>query len=348
MRSGDFKSRFSDHTKLVDHPVDRIWYAIVLVVLVTLPFYASLYQIGLATIVLYTLIAALGLNVLTGFTGLISLGQTGFIMLGAYAYAIGTTRLGLHPGLAFILSGIVPAIAGLIVGIPSLRLKGLYLAITTLAFSYIVASLINFGGDFTGGARGIFVDRPVILGVDFGEDRVLYWFSLAVAILTLIAVLNIRRSRMGRAFMAIRDNDTAAVSMGISLVGYKLLAFTISSFIAGIAGAIMVNFIFFANVEGFPFLLSIEAVAILIVGGLGSVLGVVLGTLFIMLLPEVSTALLKSASSITGWEVSTAAMEIKGIIYGVAIIAFVLIDPRGLVGIWTDIKRLWVNRPLRF
>jgi branched-chain amino acid transport system permease protein len=148
--------------------------------------------------------------------------------------------------------------------------------------------------------------------------------------------------------MAIRDNDIAAVSMGISLTFYKLLAFTISSFIIGLAGGLMVLFINFANTEGFPFLLSIEAVAILIIGGMGSVLGTVLGTVFIMLLPEVITQLFDAVGAVTGKQLTTSLLEVKGILYGGAIVFFLMLDPRGLVGMWLDVKRWWVNRPLRY
>ncbi|MES2534266.1 MAG: branched-chain amino acid ABC transporter permease [Pseudomonadota bacterium] len=348
MRSGYFKKSFIEQLDLTDSFAERCWFAAVLAALIILPMFASPYLLGHMTTILYTLVAALGLNVLTGFTGLVSLGNVAFLILGAYGYAIGTTRFGLHPLLAFGLAGIVPAVAGLLVGVPSLRLKGLYLAITTLAFTYIINSVILAGGDFTGGARGIMVPRPKAFGIDFSSERALYWLCLGVAVLTLLVVLNIRRSRLGRAFMAIRDNDTAAVSMGISLTTYKLLAFTISSFFAGISGALMVLFINFANVEGFPFLLSIEGVAILIVGGLGSVLGVVLGTVFIMTLPELSTQALGAISAASGQQLTTGALEIKGILYGAAIVGFLLLDPRGLVGLWVDLKRLWVSRPLRY
>jgi len=348
MRSGYFKTRFVQHLDLADTNGKRIWYGTVLIFLVALPSFASPYTVGFATTVMYTLVTALGLNVLTGFTGLVSLGNVAFVMLGAYGYSISTTRYGVHPLIGFAFAGIVPAVAGLLVGLPSLRLKGLYLAITTLAFTYIVTALILAGGNFSGGSLGIMVPRPIAFGIDLSSDRALYWFSLVIAILTLICVLNIRRSGLGRAFMAIRDNDTAAVSMGISLTRYKLLAFVISSFIVGLGGALMVLFINVANVEGFPFLLSIEAVAILIVGGMGSVLGTVLGTVFIMTLPELSTQLLSTIGVMTGRQVTTRAMEIKGILYGCAIVGFLLADPRGLVGIWIDLKRLWESRPLRY
>ncbi|MFC6284834.1 MULTISPECIES: branched-chain amino acid ABC transporter permease [Polaromonas] len=348
MQSGNFKQSFSEQLNLTDSNAVRLWYAVVLAALVALPFVASPYLTGFFTTVLFTLVGVLGLNVLTGFTGLVSLGHVAFLVLGGYAYAITTVRFGLHPLLAFGLAGVVPAVAGLVVGIPSLRLKGLYLAITTLAFTFIVYSLILAGGDFTGSGRGLMVPRPVIFGIDFSSERALYWLCLALTLATLLGVLNIRRSRLGRAFMAIRDNDQAAVAMGISLTKYKLLAFVISSFLTGISGALMVLFINFANVEGFPFLLSIEAVAILIVGGIGSVLGTVIGTIFIISLPEVSTQLLGAVSAAFGWQLNSVALEIKGILYGCAIVGFLMLDPRGLVGLWIDLKRLWTSRPMRY
>jgi len=348
MRSGYFKERFVQQLELTESPAERLWFVSVFAVLVALPAYASPFVLGHMTTILYTLVAALGLNVLIGFTGLVSLGNVAFLILGAYGYAIGVTRFDLHPVLAFMLAGIVPAIAGLVVGFPSLRLKGLYLAITTLAFTYVVHSLINMGGDLTGGARGIMVVRPQVFGIDFASERALYWLTLGVALLTLFSVINIRRSRLGRAFMAIRDNDIAAVSMGISQAAYKLLAFTISSFFVGLSGGLMVLFINFASVDSFPFLLSIEGIAILIVGGLGSVLGTVLGTIFIVTLPELTTQVLGLASAMIGRQLTTSALEIKGILYGAAIVGFLLLDPRGMVGLWIDLKRLWVSRPLRY
>jgi branched-chain amino acid transport system permease protein len=348
MQSGNFKQSFTEQLALTDSLAVRIWYACLLAALVALPFVASPYVTGFFTTILFTLVGVLGLNVLTGFTGLVSLGHVAFLVLGGYAYAITNVNFGWHPFLAFAMAGIVPAVAGLVVGLPSLRLKGLYLAITTLAFTFIVYSLILSGGEFTGGGRGIMVERPTVFGIDFASERALYWLCLLVSVITLLGVLNIRRSRLGRAFMAIRDNDLAAVSMGISLTTYKLLAFLISSFLTGISGALMVLFINFANVEGFPFLLSIEAVAILIVGGIGSVLGTVIGTIFIVSLPELSNQLLSAVSAVTGVQLNTAALEIKGILYGCAIVGFLLLDPRGLVGLWVDLKRLWVSRPMRY
>ncbi len=318
------------------------------VALIVAPYLLSAYQLSHLTVILFTLVGALGLTVLTGFTGQISLGHVGFLVLGAYSYAIGVTRFGMPPLLALLMSAIVPALAGLLVGIPSLRLKGLYLAITTLAFSFIVNAAIMAGGDFTGAGRGIMIQRPEILGVSLQTDQALYWFCLLIAVLALFATLNLRRTRAGRAMIAIRDNDIAAQAMGINLWRYKLTAFVIASAMTGIAGALMAMYVSFVTVEGFPFLLSIEALAILVVGGLGSVLGTVLGTVFIVLLPEVTTALFSVVGGRLTDLMTTSAHEIKSMLYGVAIIAFLRLDPRGLYGMWHDVRHMWTFWPLRY
>ena len=348
MRSGTYKTRFDELVRLTDSTPVRVWTAALLLALVALPFVATPFVLSHVTVILFTLVGVLGLNVLTGFTGLISLGHVAFLMLGAYGYAIAVTRFSLHPLLAFGVAGAAPALAGLVVGIPSLRLKGLYLAITTLAFAFIVSALILAGGAFTGAAKGIMLLRPTLFGVDLNDDRALYGLCLLAAVLTTVVVLNIRRTHLGRAFVAIRDNDIAARSMGVNLWRYKLLAFVISAFITGQAGALMALYVSFVTVEGFPFLLSIEALAILVVGGIGSVLGVIFGTVFIVTLPELVSALFGLLGGRYAELLTASAHEIKSLLYGVLIIAFLRLDPRGLLGIWHDLRPLWVHWPLRY
>src|SRR3989344_2995056 len=325
MRSGYFKERYSELIVLTDSPAVKAWTGVLLVALVAAPMLLSSYLLSHVTIILFTLVGVLGLTVLTGFTGLISLGNVGFLMLGGYAYAI-----------------------GVIVGIPSLRLHGLYLAITTLAFSYIVSASILGGGSFTGGGRGIQIDRPTLLGVDLSSDRAFYWFCLLMAVLAMLATLNFRRSYIGRALVAIRDNDIAARTMGINLVRFKLLAFLVSAALTGLAGALMGMYLSFISVESYPFLLSIEALAIIIVGGLGSVLGAVLGTVFIVTLPDIFNAAMSLLGGRLSELLTTSAHEIKSVLYGLAIIGFLRFDPRGPRGIWHDIRHAWVYWPLRY
>lgn len=348
MRSGYFKQRYDELLVLTDSSAVKAWTGLLAVALVAAPLLLSPYLLSHMTVILFTLIGALGLMVLTGFAGLISLGHVGFLMLGAYAYAIGVTRLGWPPAAALALSAAVPAVFGLLVGIPSLRLHGLYLAITTLAFSYIVSAVILAGGKFTGAGRGITVERPIVLGMDLSSDRAFYWFCLAMAALAMLVVMNLRRSYVGRALVAIRDNDIAARTMGIGLARYKLFAFLLSAALTGIAGALMGMYMGIVSVESFPFLLSIEALAIIVVGGIGSVLGAVFGTVFIVTMPELLSGLTGALGGRFADLMTTSAHEVKTILYGLAIIAFLRFDPRGLRGMWQDLRHAWVFWPLRY
>ncbi len=348
MRSGNYKESTAELIVLSDSVPVWIWATILVLALAIAPYFLNAYLLSFLILILITGTGVFGLHLLTGSTGLISLGHVGFLLLGAYAYAVPVAKYGASPFLGFLLAGVVPTLASIVVGLPSLRLKGLYLAITTLAFSFIISYLILEMSWLTNGARGISVMRPELLGIGFDSDARFSHLCLFVAIATLFAVLNIERSRVGRAFMAVRDNDIAARTMGINLQAYKLRAFMTSAFISGIAGALFGIYLSFVSVEGFPFLMSIEALAILIVGGLGSTLGAVLGTVFIVLLPEVGRVLLSLLGEHAAKLFSTGANELRSVLYGVAIITFLRFEPRGLVGLWRDVRRLWTNWPLRF
>jgi len=348
MRSGYFKQRYGELVVLTDSKAVKAWTAALLLALVLAPLVLSPFLMAHMTTIFFVAIGALGITVLTGFAGQISLGHVGFLMLGAYTYAIAITRLGLPAELALVAAAVVPSVFGLVVGLPSLRLHGLYLAITTLAFSHIVGAALLAGGNFTGGGRGIVITRPVLFGLDLGSDRAFYWFCLAMCVLAVLVTLNLRRSYAGRAMVAIRDNDIAARTMGINLVRFKLMAFLLSAAITGVAGALMAMYISIVSVESFPFLLSIEALAIIIVGGLGSVLGAILGTVFILTLPEVFSALMSFLGGRYADLMTTSAHEVKTILYGLAIIAFLRFDPRGLRGMWLDLRHAWVHWPLRY
>lgn len=348
MRTRDYKQTYRELVLLTDSAPVWLWSAVLIATLVVAPHVLNAYTLSFLTIILITVVGVLGLNILTGYTGLISLGHVGFLVTGAYAYAVLVSKYQMPPIVGFLGAGVIPALASLIVGAPSLRLKGLYLAITTLAFSFIINTLILEARTVTNGARGIAVKRPEMFGISFESEAAFTYLCLGFAVLTLFATLNIRRSRVGRAFVAIRDNDIAARVMGINLHTYKLLAFVTSAFITGIAGALYGIYLSFVSVEGFPFLLSIEALAILIVGGLGSALGAVLGTVFIVLLPEATRLVFSLFSTQMDALFSTGAQELKSMLYGLVIILFLRFQPRGLVGLWHDVKRTWVHWPLRY
>lgn len=348
MRSGYYKESVAELIALSDSTPVWVWSALLLVGLVAAPYLINSYALSFLILILITGTGALGLHLLTGCTGLISLGHVGFLMLGAYAYAVPVVKYGAAPLWGFLAAGVVPALAAIVVGVPSLRLKGLYLAITTLAFSFIITHVVLSLGWLTNGSRGLALLRPEIFGISFDDDKRFSQLCLFVATLTLLAVLNIQRSRVGRAFIAVRDNDIAARTMGINLQAYKLRAFMTSAFVSGIAGALFGLYLSFVSIEGFPFLMSIEGLAILIVGGLGSTLGVVFGTVFMVLLPEAGRLTLSLLGANAEKLFSTGAHELRTVLYGLAIILFLRFEPRGLAGLWRDVKRLWSNWPLRY
>ena len=346
MRTHHFVESYERQVALCDNPVTWIWVAVLLAGLIAFPLMVGNYFIAMATTVVIAAIGAIGLNLLTGVTGLISLGQAGFLAAGCYTTALLIADYGWPPEFAFLASGVVAAALSVVIGIPSLRLKGLYLAITTLAFSFIITHFLLYAESVTHGPYGVRVENLNFLGLNLAAPIQLFYFTLAVAVLVTLAALNIMRSRVGRAFTAIRDHDVAARVMGISLPRYKLAAFMVSSFIVGLAGGLMAFQFRFINVDLFSLLLSIEALAMIIVGGLGSVAGAILGAVFIVLLPEVTRELLDLLPSSITAMLSTYIYEIRGLLTGLAIIVMLRIEPHGLIGLWRDVKRYWTHWPL--
>lgn len=348
MRTGDFKDSYAGLVALGGSATVWCWMALFGLGLLALPLVAGAYSLTLAVTILVTVVGAIGLNLLTGTTGLISLGQSGFLAIGAYANAILLTDHGWPVWASLPVAGLAAAAISLLVGIPSLRLKGLYLAITTLAFSFIVNYLILYFEDLTHGSNGIFIGEVAIFGFDLSSDRPLYYFASGVAGLVALGALNLGRTRIGRAWLAIRDHDIAARAMGIDLVRYKLLAFFISSFFVGIAGALMSLQIRFINIDTFGFLLSIEALAVIILGGLGSVAGAVLGAVFLTLLPEAIRLALSLVADPNASTYSKYIYEIRAITYGVVIVLFLRFKPDGLIGLWRDVRKFFANWPLAY
>jgi len=346
MRTGHFIESYGRHVALTDNRSVWAWTALLLLALLALPLFAGNYAMSLAVTVCIAAIGAIGLNLLTGVTGLISLGHAGFLAVGCYTTALLIADYGWPPEPALLASGFAAAAASLFIGIPSLRLKGLYLAITTLAFSFIITHFLLYSGELTGGPYGVRVTSRHVFGLDIASQRQLFYLALAVLCLVVIAALNLMRTRIGRAWTAIRDHDVAARAMGISLVRYKLFAFAVSSFIVGIAGGLMAFQFRFINVDLFNLLISIEALAMVIVGGLGSVAGAILGAVFIVLLPEAVRALTDLMPAWAAGASSTYVYEIRGLLTGLAMIVMLRIEPHGLIGIWRKVKRYWTHWPL--
>jgi branched-chain amino acid transport system permease protein len=317
-----------------------------LLIVASAPLILGSHGLNILSVIFVMAIGILGLNLLTGVTGLISLGHAGFLLIGAYSQAILTTDYHLPAWLAIFASGLVAAIASLVVGVPSLRLKGLYLAITTLAFTFIVRHMVLFAENITRGSEGMAVEPLKILGYSIKSDMPFFYVALVMLVFFILITLNIMRSRIGRAWLAVRDHDIAARAMGINLMRYKLLAFMVSAFYTGVAGSLVALQTRYINVDTFSILISIEALAMIIVGGMGRVHGALLGTVLILLLPE----LLNFSFSLAGDRFITLMAdriyEIKGLMYGVVILLFLRLEPEGLAGIWRKAKRFWVQWPL--
>lgn len=345
MRTGHAVEAYPGLIALSTNGVTWSWVGILLIALAAFPLAASGYLLALAGSILIGAVGAVGLNLLTGSTGLISLGQSGFLAIGGYTCALAITRLGLPAELALLLAGVVSGALSLVIGVPSLRLKGLYLAITTLAFSFIVSHVILYAEPITRGPFGVRIPDVSFLGLSIANPVQFYYVALLATIAVVLFTLNLMRSRTGRAWTAIRDQDIAARTMGINLVTYKLLAFVVSSFIVGVAGGLMTFQLRFITADVFGMFLSIEALAMILVGGVGSVGGAILGAIFIVALPDIARFALDVLGA--GMLTSSAQMfEIRGIVTGLIIVAMLRIEPDGLVGIWRNVKRFWSQWPL--
>jgi branched-chain amino acid transport system permease protein len=315
-----------------------------LVLLLTAPLYFSNYWLGVCNLIGITLIAAIGLNILVGYCGQLSIGHAGFIAVGAYTAAILTNRLELPFLVGLICAGLTAGIVGLIFGIPSVRVKGFYLAITTIAAQFIIIWVINHWA-LTGGFTGIKVPYASIGGLVFSSESSQFYLIMVIAALVTFFAKNLARTKVGRAFIAIRDNDLAAEVMGVNLLYYKLLAFFIGCFFAGIAGALLAHWIGFMNAEQFSLTESILYIGMIIIGGLGTTLGPILGVVFIRVLQQALTVELVPFLEETFTTMPAGfATGVTPMLFGLVIVLFLVLEPRGLAHRWALFKaayRLW-------
>ena len=314
-----------------------------LALLLAAPLYLGHYWLGVANLIGITIIAATGLNLLTGYCGQLSIGHAGFIAVGAYTSAVLTNRFELPFLVGIIGAGLMAGIIGLIFGLPSVRVKGFYLAITTIAAQFIIIWVINHWS-LTGGFVGIKVPYASIGGFEFRSETSQFYLIMAIVALCIFAAKNLARTRVGRAFIAIRDNDLAAEVMGINLLYYKLLAFFIGCFMAGIAGSLMAHWIGFLNAEQFSLSESILYVGMIIIGGLGTTIGPIFGVVFLRLLQQVLTVEIVPFLESTNILSSGFATGVTPMLFGLVIILFLILEPRGIAHRWALLKsayRLW-------
>jgi len=346
--AGDFDRSYKQDMAVVRRPWQWVALALGAAVALTAPLWANAYVVTTANTIFYTIITVQGLNVLTGYTGQISLGQAAFMLVGGYTSALVTTHFGLPFPLAVLVAGLVAGLVGLLFGLPSLRVKGFYLAMATLAAQFIIPWVSRHAfPDLLGGTSGrIDVPVPVILGVHFSETSQYYYLSLITLVLTTLAVLNISRSRLGRALVSIRDNDLAAELLGVSLFQYKLRAFFIASFLAGIAGALKAHSQRGVGTEfGYGLEESIILLGMLVIGGLGTNLGPFLGVTTVILLQDLARVVGQFLSELFPAMQSRLLNSFRPIFFGLVLMLFLIFESRGLAHRWQTFKAAWRLRP---
>jgi branched-chain amino acid transport system permease protein len=324
----------------------KFWLGVFILLVAVLPFFLSRYQLSILNEMGIAIIGALGLNLLIGYTGQISLGHGAFVAIGAYTSGFLTGKLDVHFIISLPLSGLMAAVLGLIVGIPSLRLKGLYLALGTLAFGFVIEYIL-FHWDLTQGDLGMAVKRISVGDFQIKTQRQYFYLITTFAFLAVLVAKNIIRSKIGRSFIAIRDRDIAAEAMGISLAKYKIMAFGLSAFYAGIAGCLTAHYNRWIVPGSFDISLSIAYIAMIIMGGLGTVLGSVLGAMLITGIPHgivyIVDLIKDSYPALSGFIV-----DFKLGIFGLVIVGTLLFEPAGLFGIYRRIKVYWKTWPFKY
>lgn len=308
--------------------------------LVAVPLFGNSYHLHVACLFGIIIISATGLNLLTGYTGLISLGHAVFMGVGAYGVAWFSAHTGLPFYVCLPLSGLLAAGAGVVVGLPSLRIKGLYLAIATLAAQFILSFVFNSWEQVTGGRGGTSVAPAQFAGFKLSTEREMYFPIAAAAVGALLFARNLFRTRTGRALIALRDHASAAEVLGVDPRRYQLTAFGVSSFFAGLAGGFMAYFYRVVTPGQFSFQLSLFYLTAIVVGGMGTVQGVLLGAIFMTATPE----LLALAAGVFGSRAAGLLAPAREVLFGLLIVLFLIFEPGGLAGIISRSRNRWQLR----
>jgi branched-chain amino acid transport system permease protein len=335
-----FKTSYLDDIRLLKHSGYTRWYGILIACVLIAPLVLGEFYVGELSQVFVLAIAGIGLMLLIGYTGLASLGHGAFMAIGAYTNTYLITH-GVPFLIALPVAGIVAAAAGIIVAVPANRMTGIYLAIATLAFSQIVEQVVVRWESVTRGFQGMPVPAPEILGHPLSRAWEFYYLCLAVLVLVVIGAINVTRSPTGRAMVAIRDSEISAQSLGVNLLYYKTIAFALSAFITGLAGALLGHKLKFISPDAFNIILSIQLLLMVVVGGLGSIHGAIYGAIFVGGLPQ-AIALMRDY--LPGTIARTPGLE-PGL-FGLVMILIVLFEPLGIYGRWLKIKAYFDYFPL--
>jgi branched-chain amino acid transport system permease protein len=357
-----FKTTYAQDLGIFRDGVQRDWYLALLLGLVVLPLLIPAYLVDVSLVFIYGL-CGLSLMVLAGYTGLVSLGHAAFLGIGAYTHVYVVHDLGLPWVVGVALACVVTAGVGVLVGLPALRMTGVYLSIATLAFALIIQEALTRWERVTGGLKGKAVEKPVVFGVNMGGDAAFYFLCLAFLIGALWLTGNLLRAPTGRAWVAIRDSEIAAQSMGVNLAVYKTSAFAYSAALMGVAGALFAHKIGFLAPDIFTVLLSIQFLLMVVVGGLGSLHGALFGAVFVALLP---VAISQARDSVPAWAGALAApfgkeagsaaflavdqfVKKPGLepgLFGLILVLFILFEPLGVYGRWRKIQLYFSTFPL--
>jgi branched-chain amino acid transport system permease protein len=341
LRWGTFQENYAQDMAIFRTRLHRGMLFAFLLFLITCPLFLSDRMLTVMTMIGIAIISVHGLNILTGYCGQISIGHVGFMAVGAYISAILTAKLGWSFWAALPCAALAAGMAGLIFGLPSLKIRGFYLIMATIAAHFIILWVVLHLRSITGGADGLAVPKPRIGSFVLKSKASYFYLVMAFSCLATFLAINIVRTRAGRAFVAIRDNDLAAEVMGINLWSYKLQAFFIGCVYAGVAGALLVHYYAFASVDQFPFMDSVWYLGMLIVGGMGSTSGAIFGAVSLKLLDELVTIVGPILSAAVA---AQAAASLALISRGLIIILFLIFEPRGLAHRWGMIKayfKLW-------
>jgi len=303
------------------------WIIAVIIILV-LPLFLGKYTVFLLSLLAIYALVALGLNLLMGYTGQIAAGHAGFLALGAYFTAIiGDNLQWLPCPVILLLAGIFTGAIGFLLGIPILRLKGFYIAMATLAFGVVVSEVILQWSSLTGGDDGFSVPTARIAGFAFDSDYKLYYLIIPITLIMTVLAKNLVNGYIGRAFIALRESEVAAQTIGIDLARYKTIAFAISAFYTGVAGGLFAYLITYLSPDAFTIELSVDFIAMIVIGGMGSILGSIIGAVILTGMQQVLAGLL----------------DLQILIFGISLIVFMLFMPRGITGMLYDLKERFVS-----
>jgi len=347
----DMKRDYYEDVQLFSSGVVVFWFCLAMLFLALFPFLFKNYYVYMANYMAINIIVAIGVNLLVGYTGQISLGHAGFFAIGAYGTIILMTKAHFPFILALPVSALATALFGFLLGLPALRLEGPYLSIATLGFGLTITQVIG-RIEFFGGRQGLHAPDLIIGPWHLNTDREFYFLLIPLTVILTLAARNLTKTKIGRAFVAIRDADIAAETMGVNLTLYKTLAFAVSAFYVGLAGGLYAFVLRFIEPQIFSLLMSIIFLVMVVVGGLGSIFGSIAGAcllswldlelrniLSIPYLGEWLEALSKSYFSITG------VSNIQLIIYGLIMVMIMLFEPLGIYGIWIRTKIYWKTWP---